>query len=207
MTRPIISLIVPGGEGPRLYADAVERHGGRIEVVGPSETLPETSTGLLLAGESESPPSSYACGAVRRAISMELPILGIGWGMHAMNAAMGGLAPVTVEGHGSPAPGESVRRPIFLAPGAKLSHVIGGSGWVTVPSAHRLGIGAVQLSPKLLASAYAEDRVIKALEMPGPALAIGVQWRAHLAEELPRGFDNLLIAFIERAGFQAAQSV
>ena len=57
------------------------------------------------------------------------------------------------------------------------------------------------MAPDLLASAFAEDRVIEAVELPGRHWVVGVQWRAHLIEELPSGFDSLLLAFVERAGF------
>ena len=72
---------------------------------------------------------------------------------------------------------------------------------MTVNNAHRMGITEARLAPDLLASAFAEDRVVEAVELPGRNWVIGVQWRAHLIEELPSGFDSLLLAFVERAGF------
>ena len=89
----------------------------------------------------------------------------------------------------------------FSPPGAKVSYTIGGSGWVTVNSAHQFGITEAQLAPALLASAFADDRVIEAIELPGRHWVVGVQWRAHLIDELPGGFDSLLLAFVERAGY------
>ena len=196
-----ISLVVPSGTDPAPFADAIAATGGHTTPLAPGATLPDKSTGLLLAGEGDETPGPAVSAAVLRAAGMGKPVLGIGWGMYAINEAYGGGPPACVDGHGPEPGGASGRHRIFLAPGAKLSYTIGGSGWVTVNSAHRLGITEAQLGPDLLASAFAEDRVIEAVELPGRNWVIGVQWRAHLIEELPSGFDSLLLAFVERAGF------
>ncbi len=167
------------------------------------DALPGASTGVLLAGESGSAKIAAGVYAVREGLLRGLPILGIGWGMHAINAAFGGGGAVETRGHGPAPGGGSVRHGVFLSPGAKISYTIGGSGWVTVNSAHALGISGAQLAPALLAAAYAEDRVVEAVELPGRRWVIGVQWRAQLLEELPKGFDSLLMAFAERAGFSS----
>jgi gamma-glutamyl-gamma-aminobutyrate hydrolase PuuD len=139
------------------------------------------------------------------ALARDIPVLGTGWGMHAINVALSGGTPVPVEGHGSGAGaggadrGVPVRRQVFLSPGAKVSSTIGGSGWVNnVPCAHTYGIHEAQKAPGLLGSAYGHDGVIEAAERPGRHWVIGVEWRLHLPDELPRRFDNLLLAFVER---------
>ena len=201
LTMPQISLVVPGDTDPTPFADAIAATGGHTTPLAPGATLPDKSTGLLLAGEGDETPGPAVSAAVLRAAGMGKPVLGIGWGMYAINAAYGGGPPACVDGHGPGSGGASGRHRIFLAPGAKLSYTIGGSGWVTVNSAHRMGITEAQLAPDLLASAFAEDRVIEAVELPGRHWVVGVQWRAHLIHELPSGFDSLLLAFVERAGF------
>jgi putative glutamine amidotransferase len=92
------------------------------------------------------------------------------------------------------------KRQVFLSPGAKLAYTIGGSGWVTVIDDHEHGIREADKADGVLASAYARDGVIEAIELPGRHWVIGVQWPAHRGAELPAGFDNLLLAFLERAG-------
>ena len=183
------------------FADAIAAIGGHTTPLAPGTAMPETATGLLLAGECDATSDSAISAAVIRAAGMGIPVLGIGWGMYAINAAYGGDPPACVDGHGSEPDGGSGRHRIFLAPGAKLSYTIGGSGWVTVNSAHRLGITEAQLAPDLLSSAFSEDRVIEAVELPGRNWVIGVRWRAHIFQELPSGFDSVLLAFVERAGF------
>ncbi len=198
---PEISLVVPGGSDPAPYAEAVAACGGRATTMVPGVPLSGAATGLLLAGEDDAISSGALSGAILGAVDAGIPVLGIGWGMHAINAAYGGGPPSPLRGPGTRMDGESVRHRVFLAPGAKLSYTIGGSGWVTVNSAHRVGITEAQLAPDLLASAFAEDRVIEAVELPGRNWVVGVRWPAHMADELPSGFDNVLLAFVERSGF------
>ena len=198
---PEISLVVPEGTDPALYAEAVAACGGLATPVFLGVPLPYAATGLLLAGEGDADPGRAVSDAVLRAVDAGMPVLGIGWGMHAINAAYGGDPPTPLRGQEPGTAGGPVRHRVFLAPGAKLSYTIGGSGWVTVTGDHQLGITEAELAPDLLASAFAEDRVVEAVELPGRNWVIGVQWPAHLADELPSGFDNVLLAFVERSGF------
>ena len=198
---PEISLVVPEGTDPAPYAEAVSACGGSAIPMAPDAPLSGETTGLLLAGEEDAISAAEVANAIHRAVDAGIPVLGIGWGMHAINAAYGGEPPHVLQGRGPGPDGESVRHRVFLAPGAKLSYTIGGSGWVTVNSVHRLGITEAELAPELLASAFAEDRVVEAVELPGRNWVIGVQWPAHLVDELPSGFDNVLQAFVERSGF------
>ena len=196
-----ISLVVPEGTDSAPYAEAVTACGGRAVAMAPDAPLPGRTTGLLLAGEDEAVSGAGVSNVIRRAVGDGIPVLGVGWGMHAINAAYGGEAPTPLRGQDPGPNGEPVRHRVFLAPGGKLSYTIGGSGWVTVKSARRLGITEAELAPDLLASAFAEDRIVEAVELPGRHWVIGVQWPAHLADALPSGFDNVLQAFVERSGF------
>ena len=124
----------------------------------------------MIAGTGAFTDSESVPNALLQAIEGRFPVLGIGWGMHALNVALGGQPPAMVEGHGQPdLPGgeESVKHPVFIAPGGKVSYTIAGSGWVTVPSAHTHGLMPGQVADGLLSSVYAEDRVVEAIEKPG----------------------------------------
>ena len=204
-----VTLLVPSGEDPQPFVDAIAHGDGQAVSVDASEDLPEKATGLLIAGvrafgEKESVPS-----ALKQAIKKRIPVLGIGWGMHALNIALGGQPPIKVEGHGSPpegeltegetTEGETTKHPLFMAPGGKVGYTIAGSGWVTVPSAHTHGLLPAQVADGLLSSVYAEDQVVEAIEMPGREWLIGVQWPAHLPDSTPKGFDSLLLALVERS--------
>ena len=202
-----VALLVRPSEDPQPFIDAITHGDGRAAPFDAAEDLPEEATGLLIAGvgafdEKESVPP-----ALEQAITKSIPVLGIGWGMHALNVALGGQPPIKVEGHGSPskvetrgeATGETTKHPLFMAPGGKVGYTIAGSGWVTVPSAHTHGLLPAQVADGLLSSVYAEDQVVEAIEMPGREWLIGIQWPAHLPDSTPKGFDSLLLALVERS--------
>ncbi len=200
---PRVALLVQPGEAEQPFIHAIE-HGGGQAVICKAQTaeLPANIGGLLVAGsgafgESESVPE-----VLLAAIDGKFPVLGIGWGMHALNVALGGQPPVRVEGHGDPhqnTAAQQVKHPVFIAPGGKVSYTIAGSGWVTIPSAHTHALMPGQVADGLLSSVYAEDQVVEAIEQPGHSWLIGVQWPAHLTDRTPKGFDSLLLALVERS--------
>jgi gamma-glutamyl-gamma-aminobutyrate hydrolase PuuD len=199
-----VALLVRPGEDPQPFIDAIAHGDGQASSVDAAQDLPEEATGLLVAGVGAYGENESAPEALKQAIKKGIPVLGIGWGMHALNVALGGQPPVPVEGHGSPpqngiTEGETTKHPLFMAPGGKVGYTIAGSGWVTVPSAHTHGLLPAQVADGLLSSVYAEDRVVEAIEMPGREWLIGVQWPAHLPDSTPKGFDSLLLALVERS--------
>ncbi len=171
----------------------------RFEVC--TDGLPPVASGLLIVGAEEREFPTFSHRTIGEALRRDLPILASGAGMHALNAALGGGEPIP-SSHGDRDPSGSSRKTstsIFLAPGAKTSSTIGGSGWLSIRCDHTLGIEQGALSPKLMASCISNDRFIEAFEIPGHSWVIGVQWDVKNAEKLPRGFDSILLAFLERA--------
>ncbi len=134
--------------------------------------------------------------------------------MQALNIALGGGSPVPVAGHSGPAGGASpasektspTRHGIFMALGSKLAETIGGAGSVMASGSHTHGVTRAQQAPGTLASAYAlDDGVLEAIEVPGQAWVIGVQWRAQALDEQPSGFDNLFYALVGISSERASQ--
>ncbi|MCI0775000.1 MAG: gamma-glutamyl-gamma-aminobutyrate hydrolase family protein [Chloroflexi bacterium] len=199
----LVALLLQPGESEPPFALAIEYGGGQpVPCETPATELPPHAGGLLIAGTGAFGESETVPTVLLQAIDRRFPVLGIGWGMHALNVALGGQRPVRVEGHGGPPRHqneETVRHPVFIAPGGKVSYTIAGSGWVTVPSAHTHGLMPGQVADGLLASVYAEDQVVEAIEKPGHEWLIGVQWPAHLTGTTPKGFDSLLLALVERS--------
>ena len=140
-----------------------------------------------------------ASGVVRVALEAEIPILGSAVGMHQLNVALGGDVARPTPEHVADESQRRNRRSIFLAPGAKVSSTIGGSGWLSLECDHQEGIRQSDLAPDMMPAAISDDRVVEAFEMPGFHWVFGVQWDVFGATRLPRGFDNVLVAFIERA--------
>jgi hypothetical protein len=199
MTNPArVALLVKTGENPQTFIAAIEHGDGNAVVLDAVSELPENVGGLLIAGEAAYEASETIPAALSQAIDGGFPVLGIGWGMHALNIALGGQPPVPVEGHGDPTE-EPAKHPLFMAPGGKVGYTIAGSGWVTVPSAHTHALLPAQVADGLLSSVYAEDQVVEAIEKPGREWLIGVQWPAHMYDLTPKGFDSLLLALVERS--------
>jgi gamma-glutamyl-gamma-aminobutyrate hydrolase PuuD len=199
MTNPSkVALLVAPGESQQPFVDAIKHGDGEAIVLDATAKLPESAGGLLIAGVGAFSNSDSVPPALTQAIDAKYPVLGIGWGMHALNVALGGLRPIKVQGHGGPDE-DLTKHPLFMAPGGKVGYTIAGSGWVTVPSAHTHGLLPAQVADGLLSSVYAEDQVVEAIEMPGREWLIGVQWPAHLTDRTPKGFDSLLLALVERS--------
>lgn len=193
-----VALVVPIGEPEQPFIEAIEHGGGRVIACDVGDRLPAETGGVLVAGVGAFGESETVPPALVQAIESGLPVLGVGWGMHALNVALGGQPPVIVEGHGAPGD-EPVKHPLFIAPGGKTGYTIAGSGWVTVLSAHTHGLMPAQIADGLLSSVYAEDQVVEAIEKPGREWLIGVQWPAHMVDHTPTGFDSLLLALVERS--------
>lgn len=175
-----------------------------------SEPLPPHARALLIAGDG---PFGLAGEpvpvALKEALSADLPVLAIEWGMQALSAAFGGRTPVEVVGH-SPEQGQrsvalsqgstTLKHRVFLTMGGKVASVIGGAGVVSVPGRHRYGLTEGRRGKGLMTTAFGlDDGVVEALEVPGAHWVIGVQWPACLVDELPSGFANLIAAFVGEA--------
>ena len=210
MTGP--ALITAPGEDPGAFAQALNAAGAEPLSLAPDSGLPTGAGGLLLYGEStfatrEETPAS-ALPALKEAIAADIPILGVGWGMHALNVALGGKPPVrltdaVVVGPRSRRSGRTIdlgRMRTFLTLGGKVAATIGAGGPVATPGPGDFAIREAEKAPGLMASAYdMETGAIEALEMPGYHWVIGVTWPLHRPELLPAGFDNIVAAFMERS--------
>ena len=147
---------------------------------------------------------------VRAALDADLPIYGVGRGMHILNVALGGRILQSVDGH-YPAPHENedskpAYHHIYISPGSKLAAVVGSGGFVRVNSRHRSGIREAQKSQHLLASAYSlEDGLIEALESPSHKWVIAVQFSPQRRMEIPPHFERLFQSLSERAAERLAK--
>lgn len=195
-TKPgsgVVAVLSPPADDVTPYFEAVKHGSGVPLAVEFKDDVPAEAGALLAIGTSLFDGNVPAI--LTSALELEMPVLGIGWGMHALNVALGGKPAIAIP----EASGDPVKMPVFISPGAKLSYTIAGSGWVSVPFCNSEGIRAIELAPGLLASCYREDGFLAAFELPGRNWVIGVQWNAHEIESLPSGFDSLLLALGERA--------
>jgi putative glutamine amidotransferase len=143
----------------------------------------------------------------RDALEARVPLLGICRGMQVINVALGGtlhadhsvLAPpadahpggdwarwdrvVAAAVDGTPGP-EHPSHPIEIVPGSRLAEVLGEAA--VVNSYHHQSIATPGRGVRV--SARAPDGVIEAIEVPGAAFCLGVQWE--LQEECAPGANG-----------------
>ena len=198
--KSVIAVAAPDTFAPdRLVNDYNIDRENIVKLGSDQSELPDQTSGLLIYAPNGSVSGVDVTEVVRLASLAEIPILGSATGMHWLNVALGGdIARPTPE-HVVDKTMRRNRKSIFLAPGAKVSSTIGGSGWLSLECDHREGILQSGLAPGMMASAIGDDRVVVAFEKPGFHWVFGVQWDVFGATPLPRGFDSVLIAFIERS--------
>ena len=119
---------------------------------------------------------------------LNLPIIGIQDGFDALNVFFGGNESVETK--------DSVSQ-LFLSPGAKLSHIVGGSGWVKGNLELPKTIYSKDLSESFFSSMISDKGEILGFEKPGKEWQFGLRFDV-LSQEIPRGFENILNIFLDK---------
>jgi len=225
--RPTIGITTSTERAARRYKEAVEKAGALALILSPDSfgsidaTLGRIS-GLLVSGGEDIDPAIYgeapdpqANLEIRRprdemelpllkgALERDMPLLAICRGMQALNVVMGGKLIQDLPGHkAEQKDGQwvSAYHRIYISPGSRLASALGSGGFVRVNSRHHQGIREAQKAPLLLASAYSvDDGLIEGLESPQHSWVVGVQCHPEREGEVPRQFQNLFLALVERA--------
>jgi putative glutamine amidotransferase len=126
---------------------------------------------------------------LKRLLQLNKPVFGICRGFQLMNVVLGGTLyqdlteqmPKTAEGgpirHWQEPPFNRSMHAVSLIKGTRLQECLGVEE-LPVNSLHHQGIH--QLAPGAVANAYAPDGLIEGIELPGPRLAMAVQWHPEL---------------------------
>lgn len=201
---------------PISYVDAVERAGGRPVLLPPlasgAAEAVDTLDGLVLAGGADIDPARYVSepaaetasirperdeaeiALLRHALDRDVALLGICRGMQLLNVVHGGDLVqhlphvVNHDGHRE-SPAAFSDHGVDVAEGSLLAGLVGRR--VSVKSHHHQGVG--RIGDGLVASAWADDGLVEALERSGHRFALGVLWHPE-AEGDPRLFDGLVRA-------------
>ncbi|MGA4965956.1 gamma-glutamyl-gamma-aminobutyrate hydrolase family protein [Streptomyces pseudogriseolus] len=187
---------------PAGYPRLVQRAGGLAAMLPPD--APEHAAGavarldgLVIAGGPDVEPVHYGAepdprtgpparardawelALIAAALERGVPLLGICRGMQLLNVALGGTLFQHVDGHAEE-PGVFGRHPVKPVPGTRYGGL--APEQTSVPAYHHQAVD--RLGRGLLASAYAEDGTVEAVELPAPAWVLGVQWHPEMGDDL-----------------------
>lgn len=210
---------------PHAYVDHVLAAGGIPVIVPPAATstpemlgaLTERLDGLILVGGTDLDPAGY--GQARHPLTQlpaperdaaesalleamrarRRPVLGICRGSQVMAVAAGGQLiqhlpdALGHEGH-SPEPGVYGEHDVSISPDTRLHSILGPASRVS--SYHHQGLAAY---PGYLATAWAPDGTVEAIEDPDLPFCIGVLWHPEVGAD-PRLFEALVRAATRQRG-------
>lgn len=217
------------------YINAVQLSGGlplvlpNIEGEDNIDSLLEVADGILFSGGEDVHPrhfneeimvnnlkisekrDSFELPLARRAILMDIPLLGICRGMQLLNIAAGGniYQDIAMQYKGGLSHRKPDSRKADIMHNVKINK---GSRLYEIYSTETKGVNSFHhqavkdLAPGLTASAFAEDGLIEAYEHKGERFFVGVQWHPEmLCEKYPEEL-GLFKSFVKSSGEYKAKS-
>lgn len=202
---------------PFTYVDAVSRVGGVPVLLPPVDDGVEEAVaaldGLVISGGADIDPAAYdqpphpattgtrpardrwELRLLEQALGRDLPVLGVCRGVQVLNVALGGTLHQhlpDVVGHEAHrvAPAVFGTTRVRLADGSLAARILGTDG--KVPCYHHQALD--RIAPALVASGWAEDGTVEAVELLTHRFVLGVQWHPEQDSGDPRLFEALVIA-------------
>jgi putative glutamine amidotransferase len=204
------------------YMRAIELAGGVPVVLPPLAdgiaTLLDRLDGICLSGGPDLDPAAYGARAheqlgptepqldrfelelARAADAAGMPLLGICRGAQALNVARGGTLHQHVEGHRQTALATQPVHPVRIAPRSRAARVLATRA-ALVNSFHHQAVDV--LGDDLVATAWAPDGTIEAIEDRRHPFLLAVQWHAETLVEAPAQLA-LFRALVEAANGRGA---
>ena len=208
------------------YVKSVERAGGEplvLSITDDPASVLDRVDGILLTGGLDVDPSLYGQAAhpttepapdrdrfeiplSRTAVDRGVPLLAICRGVQVLNVAAGGTLVQDIPSampsdlpHSIDMPKDRLAHEVRITEGSRLSAALGPGNPLetcSVNSRHHQAVG--EIAPEFVASAESPDGIVEAIERPGAAFCIGVQW--HPENFWRTGeFSGLFEAFVEAA--------
>jgi putative glutamine amidotransferase len=208
---------VPAVLLPASYADAVAEAGGEPVLLPTGAVSAEAIgrlDGLVLAGGADVDPARYEQEAgphttatrperdaseialLQAALDRNLPLLAVCRGMQLLNVVLGG----TLLQHLPDVPGTEphqlglglfAERKVRTAPGSAVGRILGPS--TTVDCHHHQALD--RIAPGVSVSAWADDGLVEAVELPNRRFCVGVQWHPEAGDD-----RRLFAALVGSAG-------
>ena len=221
MTRPRIALTVSGARTPQnlaareRYVRALRDRGADVLVLEPGDEAPADLDGVCFAGGADIHPKHYGevdrdgkCGPIdeardalelalaRRAMSEDLPTLGICRGFQLLNVAFGGSLAMDVPGH-QVSGDDVIAHELEVEPGTKLADAT-AAGRMKVNSRHHQAVTPERLAPSLRATVL-HDGLVEAFESDRHRWVVGVQWHPERQNEVDPVAVRIFDAFVAEA--------
>ncbi|WP_327322401.1 gamma-glutamyl-gamma-aminobutyrate hydrolase family protein [Streptomyces sp. NBC_01210] len=203
---------MPAALLPAGYPRLVQAAGGLAALLPPddpalAESVVSRLDGLVIAGGADVEPVRYGAepdarsgppardrdawelALIRAALESRTPLLGICRGLQLLNVALGGTLVQHLDGHVGGV-GVFGRHTVKPVPGTRYAEIVPEES--SVPTYHHQSVG--RLADALVASAYAEDGTVEAVELPAAGWALGVQWHPEAGED-----DRVMSALVAAA--------
>ncbi|MFD9222749.1 gamma-glutamyl-gamma-aminobutyrate hydrolase family protein [Streptomyces sp. NPDC060064] len=203
---------MPAALLPAGYPRLVQATGGLAALLPPddpalAESVVSRLDGLVIAGGADVEPVRYGAepdartgppardrdawelALIRAALESRTPLLGICRGLQLLNVALGGTLVQHLDGHVGGV-GVFGRHTVKPVPGTRYAEIVPEES--SVPTYHHQSVD--RLADALVASAYAQDGTVEAVELPGAGWALGVQWHPEAGED-----DRVMSALVAAA--------
>ena len=172
-----VAVLLPSGD-PATADDALDAVHGLVLAGGPDVDPAEYgATRDAATGPARPDRDSWELALTRAALARDLPVLAVCRGMQVLNVALGGNLRQHLPDHVGndahcPTVGVHGRHGVIVAAGSALHAVLGDAA--EVATYHHQGVD--RLGTGLVATAWADDGVIEAVELAGRSCVLGVQW-------------------------------
>jgi putative glutamine amidotransferase len=227
--KPRIAVTLSGSATKRnavareQYLEAIRRAGAEPILVFPNDHAPEEFDGLCLTGGGDIDPARYGevntkseeidaqrdaieLALLERALSRDIPVLGLCRGFQLINVHLGGSLEQHHPGHSpsyppegalvsdDPAGSDAVRHQVRAEPGSKLAAACGDEIFI-VNSSHHQVVTSDRLASDLLPTAHVGE-LVEALESPAHRWVVAVQWHPERTAQVGAAATRIFDAFV-----------
>jgi putative glutamine amidotransferase len=185
------------------YRRLVQASGGLAALLPPDDPSRAAAAvrrcdGLVIAGGPDVAPERYGAerdprtgppaperdawelALIDAALSAGTPLLAICRGMQLLNVALGGTLVQHLDAHSGDTAGVFGRHPVIPVPGTRYASLVPEE--TSVPTYHHQSLD--RIGAPLAVGARAVDGTVEAVELPGAAWVLGVQWHPEMGDDL-----------------------